>query len=727
MSTRTVDLDVEGMTCASCVNHVTKSLQAIPGVSAAVNLATERAVVDAPENIDNAALLAAIESAGYHARVHADEHEHEHLGGSNAVTLVQRLVIASILTVPVLLISMIPAWQFDYWQYLMFVLATPVVWWAGWPFHRSAWASLKHRTSSMDTLVSVGTLAAWGWSVWAIMFGHAAMIGMRHEWSLFPSAHDPSANIYFETAAVLITVILLGRWLEERSRRTAGAALRELSKLLPGQVFVLGDDGSEHAVNRAEVRVGQRVVVRAGETVAVDGTVCDGHGYVDASVVTGESAPISVHQGSELMAGTIVLDARIVLEASKVGDDTRIAQLTRLVDNAQVAKSSAQRLADRISAVFVPTVLGLSLLTGIAWWVFSANLGMAFSVAIAVVIIACPCALGLATPVAIMAGTGRGAQLGIIVSGPDAIEQSGALSKVFLDKTGTLTTGTFALETVKTIDGVTADEALGLLASVEAGSTHPIAQAAIAVAAERAIRTQQATDVSVIAGAGVAATVAERRIEAIAPHRFDGVIPTALQVESVATAVLIVRDGSPVALATFGDLPKPDASETIAELERLGLQPELLTGDRAEVAASVAASLGISRVQAELTPEAKLAIITKAQQQGSVAMVGDGINDAAALAQANLGIAIGAGTDLARAASDITVLRTDSLAIAQSIRLAKATRRVIIGNLVWAFGYNVAAIPLAMAGMLGPMIAGAAMAFSSVFVVLNSVRLTRFK
>lgn len=726
MTARIIDLDVEGMTCASCVSHVTTSLESLPGVTASVNLATERARVDAPESVSDDELVAAIVAAGYTAHVHGDETADA--DRSQSVTLAQRLVVSIILTLPVLLISMIPAWQFDYWQYLMFMLATPVVFWSGWPFHRAAWANLRRRTASMDTLVSVGTLSAWGWSTWAIMFGHASHIGMRHEWALVPSNTDASMNIYFETAAVLVTVILLGRWLEERSRRTAGAALHELSRLLPTDVRLLdatGSAASEALVPRGQVQAGQLIAVLAGDTIPFDGVVTEGHGLIDAAVVTGESLPQAVQPDSVVMAGSVALDARLVMRATHVGDDTRIAQLTELVDQAQVAKSSVQRLADRISAVFVPAVLSIALVTGIVWWIASGNLGLAFSIAIAVVIIACPCALGLATPVAIMAGTGRGAQLGIIISGPDAIERSGKLRRVFLDKTGTLTEGNFALERIL-VDGVTEEQALAMLAALEAGSTHPIAAAIMRVSAERELETDVAEQLRVIPGAGVTGVIAGVETRAVSPRSF-GELPASLRVEATATSVLLVHGGRAVALAQFGDAAKPDAVAAVHELERLGLEPELITGDAQRVATQVAAELGITRVRAELSPEDKLAAIRTAQQQGAVAMVGDGINDAAALAQADIGIAMGAGTDLARAASDITVLRSDAMVIPQAVRLTQATRRIIIGNLVWAFGYNVAAIPLAMAGLLGPMIAGAAMAFSSVFVVLNSVRLTRFK
>lgn len=705
------------MTCASCVSHVSKSLESIPGVHAQVNLATERATIDAPETVEIAALIAAVQDAGYQAV----EHGHEH-AAVTGMTLQQRFIVAAVLTVPVLLISMIPAWQFDYWQYLMFVLATPVVWWAGWPFHRAAWAALKHRSSSMDTLVSVGTIAAWGWSVWAISFGHAAMVGMRHEWSLIPSNTDPSSNIYFETAAVLITVILLGRWLEERSRRSAGAALDALGRLLPSDVRVLESAQQERLVPLAEVAAGQSIVVLPGERVPVDGVVTEGRSSVDLAMLTGESVPVSVAVGQQLLAGALVLDGRLLLRAEHVGADTRIAQLTALVDQAQVAKSSVQRLADRISAVFVPIVLALALATGVTWWLVSGNIGMAFSIAIAVVIIACPCALGLATPVAIMAGTGRGAQLGIIISGPDAIERSGRIATVFLDKTGTLTTGELALQRLQVL-GVTEAEALSLLTGLERGSTHPIAAA---VARANAVPTEVG-QITVEAGVGVHGIAGNVPVAAVAVHRWNGTLPSTLSPSNSATSVLVLRDGEAIALAEFSDTIKPDARETIAELDRLGVAPVLLSGDRTEVVQAVAAELGISTVLAEQSPEQKLAAIRASQQVAPVAMVGDGINDAAALAAADLGIAIGSGTDLARAASDITLLSTDATAIAQALRLARATRRTIIGNLVWAFGYNVAAIPLAMFGLLGPMIAGAAMAFSSVFVVLNSIRLTRFR
>ena len=725
MSTRTVDLDITGMTCASCVNHVSQSLNAIDGVEASVNLATERASVRAPDSVDTAELIRAVEAAGYQAREHGADTQ-----SKPGVPASERLIGATILTLPVLAISMIPAWQFDYWQYLMFVLATPVVWWAGWPFHRAAWAGLRHGRSSMDTLVSVGTITAWGWSTWALAFGHAGMVGMRHEWSLLPQSSDASMNLYFETAAVLITIILLGRWLEERSRRTAGSALTALGTLLPAEVRVLeqaasnpGDllapTRSERLIARSALTIGQSVVVLPGERVPVDGVIVDGAAELDESMLSGESAPVFAGVGATVLAGALVLNARLVLRVERVGADTRIAQLTALVDQAQVQKSSVQRLADRISAVFVPVVLALAAGTGLAWWAGSANPGLALSIAIAVVIIACPCALGLATPVAIMAGTGRGAQLGIIISGPEAIENSGRLGAVFLDKTGTLTTGRLSMGTVHAAEPA---QALAQLAGLERGSTHPIA----AALARSGVEPAPVTNLQVEAGVGVRGQLAGQLLEAVSlAHAGD--IPAELTPDPGVTAVALRCDGKVSAVIEFTDTLKPDARNAIIALRENGVTPVLLSGDRQQVVAAVAANLGIADAIAECSPEQKLQAIRLAQGTARVAMVGDGINDAAALAAADLGIAIGSGTDLARAASDITVLRDDASAIPQAIRLAQATRGIIRGNLVWAFGYNVLAIPMAMAGLLGPMIAGAAMAFSSVFVVLNSVRLTRFR
>lgn len=756
--TRVVDLDLDGMTCASCVNHVTKSLDALPGVRAEVNLATERARVTVASAVSDDELIAAVRGAGYQASVrgasashasteahgHADSHSH------HGAQLTRRLIVAAILSIPVLAVSMVPAWQFDAWQYVVFALSTPVVLWAGWPFHRAAWANLKQRTASMDTLVSVGTLVAYAWSVWALFFGGAGMIGMRHEWSLLPSSQAGATNgLYFEVAAVLTTLILLGRWLEARSRRRAGAALNALAALLPDTARVLEqaapDPGNllaptrrERVVPINEVQAGQLIVLLPGQTVPVDGRVAEGSGSVDESALTGESVPRQIVPGDQLSAGSTVLDARLLLTAERVGVATRLAQLTELVDAAQLAKSAAQRLADRISAVFVPAVLALAALTGLAWWWGSGDGALALSIAIAVVIIACPCALGLATPVAIMAGTGRGAQLGIVISGPDAMERSRRIRSVFLDKTGTLTEGRFALSSVHISDasgGFTEELALAQLAALESGSQHPLAAAVQRAAEERGLSLPPVAELRTRPGEGVTGRIRDTLMAALSPHALSDAQRAGLGeslaraiAESTETTVVLLANEQAVAVVGFADQLKPDAAEAVAQLRALGVTPVMLTGDRAAVASRAAELLGITDWRSELSPEDKLAAVRAAQQRGEpVAMVGDGINDAAALASADLGVAIGSGTDLARAASDITVLRSDAVVIPQSIRLARATHGIIIGNLVWAFGYNVAAIPLAMAGLLNPMIAGVAMAFSSVFVVLNSIRLTRFR
>ncbi|HLP22819.1 MAG TPA: cation-translocating P-type ATPase [Microbacteriaceae bacterium] len=732
MTDRVTELNISGMTCSSCVAHVSRRLETIPGVSASVNLATERAVVSAPSSVSGEQIIAAVRAAGYDASLRtgsAAPSEHQHgadgHGRQAGGSLLERLWVAGVLTAPVLAISMVPAWQFDYWQFLVFVLATPVVWWAGWPFHRSAAVGLKTGRFSMDTLVSVGTLTAWGWSTWAIMFGHASMIGMRHEWSLLPSGTDPTANLYFETAAVLIFVILLGRWLEERSRRDAGAALRALAALLPARVRLVEGD-RERMVSREEVRPDQILSVRPGETIPIDGFVEQGSGALTVAMLTGESDPVPVAPGSAVLAGALALDGRLIIRASRVGADTRIAQLTALVDAAQVAKSSIQRLADRISAVFVPVVLGLAVATGLVWWLVAANPGRALSVAIAVVIIACPCALGLATPVAILAGTGRGAQLGIIISGPDAIERARRIRTVVLDKTGTLTRGEVKLAELH-VSGLNESEALALLAGLERGSAHPIARAVEAAASERGVAPESIDALVEEPGTGIHGVVSGRSVRALAAHRWAGPLPRNWPETSALTSVLLVRDEQPIALALFSDAIRPDAALAIRQLVSSDITPVLLSGDRLAATRAVADELGIHEVFAEHSPEQKAAFVRERRTHGPIAMVGDGVNDAAALAEADLGIAMGRGADLARAASDITLLRDDAVAIPQALRLAQATRRVILGNLFWAFGYNVAAIPLAMAGLLGPMIAGAAMAFSSVFVVLNSVRLTRFR
>ena len=744
--TRTVDLDITGMTCSSCVSHVQRRLGELDGVEASVNLATERARVIAPESVSDAELVAAVAAAGYGAHVAGEHMEHEH-GGMSAHDhadrlLGQRLGFAAIASVPILLISMIPAWQFDYWQWVVAVLTTPVVWWAGWPFHRAAWANLKHRSATMDTLISVGTLAAWGWSIWALLFGHAGMIGMRHEVSLLPAASSPGGNIYFESAAVIVTLILLGRFIEGRSRRQAGAALAELGKLLPSMVTVVERAASDPAdllaptrketqLARSEVRAGQLIVVRPGETVPIDGVVREGQGALDESVLSGESVPREIGPGAEVAAGSIALDTRLIVEATKVGGDTRLAQLTELVEHAQTAKSSAQQLADRISAWFVPVVLLLALGTAIAWLLLGASADTAIGIAISVVIIACPCALGLATPVAILAGTGRGAQLGLIISGPDALSSARNANTVFLDKTGTLTRAELSLSEFVIADGVSEREAWSALAGLESASEHPIARAVLAAAAARDVRPAEPSDIRVEAGIGISGRIDGNDFAVRRPSIEPGAtaLPAQLHgaLDQPATALVLWKNQRPIAVALLRDSLKADAAESIAELRLLGLEPVLLSGDRAPVVEAVATELGIRQWHAGVTPEEKLDRIRAAQALGPVVMVGDGINDAAALAAADLGIAMGSGTDLARQSGDLTVLRRDARGVPLAVRLARAVTNTIRGNLGWAFGYNVAAIPLAVAGLLNPMIAAAAMAFSSVFVVLNSVRLTRFR
>lgn len=741
MNTRTLDVDIQGMTCASCVATVEKRLNDIDGVEASVNLATERARVVLPEGVSDQQVLAAVTDAGYQASIRGSGHEHGHDAAPGSVSLGARLMVSASLSIPVVLLSMIPAWQFEYWQYVVFLLATPVVVWGGIPFHRAAWASLRHGQATMDTLVSIGTLVAYFWSVWALAFGQAGMVGMTHTLTLRPTeASEASANIYFETATVLITFILLGRWLEERSRRRAGAALSELSRLLPSEVRVveqsptdprnlLAPTRRESMRSLALVTPGMVIAVLPGERVAVDGTVIAGRAHVDESAVTGESMPRSVEADSALSAGALVLDGRLEIKVHAVGADTRIAQLTELVDAAQVAKSRAQKLADRISSVFVPAVIVLAVLSTLAWGVFTSNWAVALSVGIAVIIIACPCALGLATPVAIMAGTGRGAQLGLIISGPDALENARKIDTVFIDKTGTLTTGELSLEHITTVGSWSEDDALRTIASVEQGSEHPIARALVRAAAQRGLPLVTVSSSVVEVGVGISAHFGGATWRVRRVRETDPLTPELRNVldRSSGSAAVLEKDGAVVAVVTIRDELKADAREAVAELVSGGMEPRILSGDRAEAVAHVAREVGVVRFESAVTPERKREFVVEERRRGPVAMVGDGINDAAALAEAQLGIAMGSGTDLARAASDITILRSDARAIPQAIRLARRVDGTIRGNLAWAFGYNIAAIPLAMAGLLNPMIAGAAMAFSSLFVVLNSVRLTRFR
>ena len=739
--TEHLDLPIAGMTCASCANRIERRLNELDGVRATVNYATEQAAVDfdaatvAPEQ-----LLDAVEQAGYTAVLPAAPGE-EPAGEPEDPTasLRRRLAVSAVLSLPVLLLSMVPALQFEHWQWLALQLATPVVLWGAWPFHRAAWANLRHGTATMDTLVSVGTLAAWLWSLYALFLGEAGEPGMTMPFDLWPGG-DGSAgadHLYLEVAAVVTTFLLAGRYFEARAKRRAGAALTALLALGAKDVAVLDDDGAERRVAVEALRPGDRFVVRPGEKVATDGIVEDGRSAIDMAMLTGESVPVEVGPGSEVAGATVNAGGRLVVRATKVGADTALAQIARLVTDAQSGKAPVQRLADRISGVFVPVVLGIAVATLGFWIGAGEGATFAFTAAVAVLIIACPCALGLATPTALLVGTGRGAQLGLLIKGPEILESTRRVDTVVLDKTGTVTTGTMTLVDVVVADGVERSQVLRLAGALEHASEHPIARAVASAADERLGGLPAVEGFESSGGRGVQGAV-EGHAVVVGRASFlaDRSVPLteALQ-QAMAdaegrghTAIGVAWDGRARAVLAVADTVKPTSAEAVRALRALGLEPILLTGDSEAVGRSIAAEVGIERVIAGVLPEGKVEEIRRLQAEGrGVVMVGDGVNDAAALAAADLGIAMGTGSDAAIEASDITLVRGDLRGAADGIRLARRALRTIHGNLFWAFAYNVAAIPLAAAGLLNPMLAGAAMAFSSVFVVTNSLRLRTFK
>ncbi|MFH8899210.1 heavy metal translocating P-type ATPase [Streptomyces coeruleorubidus] len=736
-----VELAIGGMTCASCAARIEKKLNRMDGVTATVNYATEKAKVSYGGDVSVGDLIATVEATGYTAQEPAppagqDERAEE---PDELLPLRQRLVTAVVLAVPVVAMAMVPALQFEYWQWLSLTLAAPVVTYAAWPFHKAAFTNARHGAATMDTLISVGTSAAFLWSLWALFLGTAGTPGMTHPFELTIERTDGAGNIYLEAAAGVTAFILAGRYFEARAKRKAGAALRALLELGAKDVTVLRADDREQTLPVAELRVGDRFLVRPGEKIATDGTVVEGSSAVDASMLTGESVPVEVGSGDPVTGATINVGGRLVVRATRVGADTQLARMARLVEDAQNGKAAAQRLADRISAVFVPVVIALALGTLGFWLGNGVGLTAAFTAAVAVLVIACPCALGLATPTALMVGTGRGAQLGILIKGPEVLESTRRVDTVVLDKTGTVTTGRMTLLAVHTADGTDEAEVLRLAGALEHSSEHPIARAVADGALEKLGSLPTPEDFANVPGLGVQGVVEghavlvgrERLLGDWAMELPEGLARARAAAEDAGrTAIAVAWDGEARAVLEVADAVKETSPEAIRRLRALGLTPILLTGDNEAVARSVAREVGIApeHVVAEVLPQDKVDVVKRLQAEGrSVAMVGDGVNDAAALAQADLGLAMGTGTDAAIEAGDLTLVRGDLRAASDAIRLARRTLGTIRSNLFWAFAYNVAALPLAAAGLLTPMIAGAAMAFSSVFVVGNSLRLRTFR
>ena len=735
-----VDLQIEGMTCASCAMRIEKKLNRMPGVEATVNYATEKAHVSLPPGVSIDDAIAVVEATGYGARAPraagpADATEEQ--GDPEFDALRQRLIVSTILTIPVVLMAMVPFLQFTYWQWASLTLAAPVVVWGAAPFHRAAWVNLRHGAATMDTLISLGVLSAFLWSLYALFIGGAGEPGMTMEFQWMPQQSGSQPEIYLEVASAVTVFILTGRYLEARAKVSSGEALRALAAMGAKEVAVL-HDGVEQRIPIEDLAVGDVFVVRPGEKIATDGVVVEGASAVDNSLVTGETVPVEVSVGDAVIGATVNAGGRLLVEARQVGANTQLARISRMVEAAQSGKAPVQRLADRVSAIFVPIVIGLACATLIGWLLAGAGTQAAFTAAVAVLIIACPCALGLATPTALLVGTGRGAQLGILIKGPQILESTRQVDTIVLDKTGTVTTGHMALVDVVAAPGHDADVVLRLAAGLEHASEHPIARAVVVGARERVGVLPDVESFQSCGGRGVQGVVDGHAVLAGRPtwlasewsvhEPADLTIVREIHEAAGRSVVAVAIDGRFAGVIVVADVVKAGSAAAITAFRTLGLAPVLLTGDNARVARSVAHEVGIDDVVADVLPEDKVEAVRALQMQGrTVAMVGDGVNDAAALAQADLGMAMGTGTDVAIEAADITLVRGDLIAAADAIRLSRRTLRTIKGNLFWAFAYNVAAIPLAMAGLLNPLLAGAAMAFSSVFVVTNSLRLRRFR
>lgn len=739
------ELAISGMTCGSCAARIERKLNKLDGVHATVNYTTEKATVDYPESLPPAELVSVVQRTGYEASLPRPA-DPERTATANDTQrdetdqLRDRVLISAVLTIPVIILAMVPAAQFTYWQWLSLTLAAPVVVWAGWPFHQATWRNLRHGAATMDTLISVGTVAAFAWSVYALFFGTAGEPGMTHHFALTVSRMPGDSMIYLEVAAGVTLFLLAGRYFEARAKRRAGSALRRLLELGAKEVAVLRTDAGgtprEEQVNIDRLAVGDRFVVRPGEKIATDGVVEEGNSAVDASMLTGESTPVEVGPGTNVVGATVNAGGRLVVRANRVGSDTRLAQMAKLVEQAQAGKATVQRLADRISAVFVPLVILLALGTLVFWLVWAGSPTAAFTASVAVLIIACPCALGLATPTALLVGTGRGAQLGILIKGPEVLESTKRIDTVVLDKTGTVTTGRMALRESTPAETTEVETVLRLAGAVENASEHPVARAITAGAVDRVGELPEVSDFTNHAGYGVRGSVTGRDVRVgrltwleregqVLPDELSAALPEAER--GGATVVGVAWTGRVRGLLAIGDEIKSSSVRAVRELRDLGLHPVLLTGDNEKAAEAVAAKVGIEEVVSEVLPAGKVDIVKRMQGEGRVvAMVGDGVNDAPALAQANLGLAIGTGTDVAIEAGDLTLVRGDPRAAVDAIRLSRRTLNTIKGNLFWAFAYNVAALPLAAVGLLNPMIAGAAMALSSLFVVTNSLRLRRF-